>query len=180
MNLIEKIQEEKNRVAKEVEKLQSQNAADLKKMESLKEDYIYSTDANDIDIVNAQIKDLAEAIRMRKEKIAYLQTNDPKIEGLYVEQLKQWINEKNDLEEQSEKLFEKLNEHRQALIDGLNQLAESSYRIFLLKDRIKSGSANIKDGEFKKFAFKEGDRDNKTARIINSMFVERKDVRWKK
>lgn len=105
MNIIKKIQEEKERQAKEIKQLQQENDTDYKKLEELKVNYLYSSDVNEIDIMNAQIRDLTENINLRKEKINFLQNNDPRIDNLYVEQVKVWINERVLIDKESEELY---------------------------------------------------------------------------
>ena len=137
MNLNEKIQVERNRVTNEIEKLQKQNDIDVESLDALKEDYnkaLFSSDSNDIDFVNSQIKEVSIQISRRKEKIEALQDkNNPFIQSMIMEEATKWMEELKNLEQQAKEKDSKLQDSKKKFVAALLELNDMRNRSVKLR-----------------------------------------------
>jgi DNA anti-recombination protein RmuC len=126
MNLHERIQEERNRVSGELVELKSLNESDGQLLKELQENYyaaIVTSDEKEIDKINDEIKEVSSRITRRNEMIEALSDkNNPVIQAMIVEQLKQWGNELFILEEQANEKAKELGQLKENLLNGLLEM----------------------------------------------------------
>lgn len=149
MHLNQRIEEERNRVSKEIKKLTEENQVDLSLLNDLKQEYntvVVNSDEIEIDKVNAQIKEVNGRINRRKEKIsAYSDKHNPVIQKMISEEVKGWLNEVAILEEQANEKVKMLKPTQQKLMNELLELNNMKNRSHNLRHWINVYSEQLND-----------------------------------
>jgi len=181
MSINERIQEERNRVSGEIERLKEENRIDLVMLNELRQEYnaaIVSSDKNEIDKVNFQIKEVNSRIARRKEKIeAFSDKNNPIIQNMIVEEVTKWLNQIAILEEQAETLYKELEPKHKELFNNLREMVQMKYEVDTLQSVVSHYCRELNEVNQKKLGVKvNGGYSNKVLKQILPLLIEHGQV----
>lgn len=180
MNLDQRIEEERKRVAGEVERLEKENEHDSKQLKELREEYnqaLFESGAEEIDRVNENIKEVSSRIAQRRDKIVALQEDNPVIQKMLVDFVEESQAKKEELEMKAKKKHEKLKPIHEKLMGGLSELNQTRKEIYRLDSVIKAHSSQLNSKNQKALGI-EGFYffENKVVPLMNPLLIERGQV----
>lgn len=182
MNLNEKIQKERERVAVDVEELKNQNNIDMEVLATLKEEYnrvLFSSNTNDIDFVNSQIKEVSARIGRRKEKIEIMQDeNNPIIQDMITEELQRVLRLIDDQESQAKKKLEKLLPKHKELMSGISEVSDLYRKVVNARSYINFYARYLSDESSKNLNLHRSGIDvvGKLPHQMRKLLIQEKDL----
>lgn len=180
MNLSEKIQAERNRVSEEVQELESQNKKDTELLATLKEEYnrvLFSSNTNDIDFVNSQIKEVMARIGRRKEKINVMRDeNNPIIQDLIMGQVTKWFDELKSLEQKAKEKDSKLQGMKKKYVAELLELNNMKNRSARLRSILNHWNDQLSETNRKEIGLSHMDIVSPIVYQIRALMIQDREV----